>query len=79
MDKQEPITEIPPEVALTLCQQIASENRGKWYTFNGMWCWGCVRFSGPVTNRCYANASGQRGCAQVNARYDRQLADAGSR
>ncbi len=79
MDKQSPVIEIPPDVALALCQQIAGENRGKWYTFNGMWCWGCLRFSGAATNRCYANAPAQRGCAQVNARYDRQKANTSPR
>jgi len=31
---------MPRDVALKLCEEILRENRGKWYSFYGMWCWG---------------------------------------
>ncbi len=63
---------IPQDIALKLCKEISTANRGRrWYTFNGLWCWGCVRFSGDPARRCFANRPDYRGCAQVNARYDR--------
>jgi len=62
---------ISQDVALKLCTEISAANRGKWYTFNGLWCWGCVKFSGEIAKRCFANQPDNRGCAQVNARYDR--------
>ncbi len=65
---------IPCEVALRLCEQISEANRGKWYSFNGLWCLGCVAASkDDPTKRCWHNAPHNRGCGQVNARYDHQL------
>jgi hypothetical protein len=62
---------IPDDVALRLCEEIRQGNRGKWYTVNGLWCWGCAQFSGEPAKRCFANpkSPGNRGCAQVNARF----------
>ncbi len=63
---------IPPEVAARLCQEVRAANRGRWYTFHGLWCWGCATFTGgDVHKRCWNNGPEHRGCAQVNARYDR--------
>ena len=68
-----PANAIPFDTAARLCEEIRSENERRWYTFNGIWCLFCVRFSGPATKRCFANAPGARGCEQVNARYDRSV------
>lgn len=62
---------IPATIARQLCLEISAANRGRWYTFNGLWCWGCARFSGDVTRRCFASRPDNRGCAQVNARFER--------
>jgi hypothetical protein len=59
--------------ALDLCEEIRQENRKKWFTFNGMWCWGCSTFTkGDPTKRCFASQPDHCGCAQVNRRYDRR-------
>ncbi len=65
---------IPQEIAWQLCAEIRRANRGKWYTYNGLWCWGCVTFSKNVPAKmCVSNEGGYRGCGQVNARYDRNF------
>lgn len=64
---------IPEEVALRLCEEIRTENQGKWYTFHGLWCLGCVTAGqDDPTKRCWHNPPDHRGCGQVNARYDRR-------
>ncbi len=65
-------TPIPAGVARQLCAEIWHANHDKWYTFNGLWCTFCARFSPTSEQRCFANARtpGNRGCAQVNARFD---------
>ncbi len=69
---------IPREVALEICQQIRQENRGRWFSWNAWWCWGCVRFTvGEPEKLCFHNPPDYRGCAQVNRRYDRQMERAG--
>lgn len=68
MRHEEPI---PREVALELCETICQENRGRWYAFTGLMCWGCTTFTrGEVLKRCFAGRPDYRGCFQVNARYD---------
>lgn len=63
---------IPLEIALQLCAEIQQANRGKWYTSGGMMCRGCVRFShGDPAKMCFSNRPDNRGCYQVNARYER--------
>lgn len=65
------ITAISKEEALRLCAAIQTENRRKWFTPGGMMCRGCVRFSkGNPAKLCFANRPDNRGCYQVNARYD---------
>ena len=65
------IAAIPRETALRLCQEIRQDNRGKWYTFNGLWCWGCSTFSrGNPDKLCFASKADCRGCGQFNARFD---------
>ena len=66
---------IPYETAAQLCGQIWQENRGKWYTFNGMWCRGCVTFTKEINQRCFNNAPGCLGCTQVNRRYEIKMCD----
>ncbi len=73
MKEAVPANVIPFGTAASLCEEIRAENERGWYTVNGIWCLFCVRFSGAATKRCFANAPGARGCAQVNARYDRSV------
>ncbi|MCL5027007.1 MAG: hypothetical protein M1531_11040 [Chloroflexi bacterium] len=64
---------IPRETALQLCAEIRVKNQGKWYTFNGLWCWGCSRFTGgDPAKLCFSSRPDNRRCAQINARYDRR-------
>lgn len=68
-------TPIPYDVAAGLCTAIAAENRGKWYSFNAWWCWGCMRASrNAPEKRCFAATPDCRGCAQVNRRYEKTRA-----
>jgi hypothetical protein len=58
-------------VALSLCNEIQAENRGKWYTYGGLWCMGCVAFTkGDDEKRCWSANAENRGCSQVNRRFD---------
>jgi len=61
---------IPYETAAQICEQIAQANRRKLYTFNGVWCWGCTKFSKDISQRCFNNTPGCRGCAQVSQKYE---------
>ncbi len=64
---------IPRETAWGLCQAAQNENRGRWYTFNGLWCSVCARQArGDLTRLCFHYPPDYRGCAQVNQRFDRQ-------
>lgn len=65
---------IPGDIALHLCAQIREENRHKRLTPAAMMCWGCVKFSkGDPAKMCFSSQSDNRGCYQINARYDRQM------
>lgn len=60
------------EQALVVCEQVRSENRGKWYTYQAWWCWGCTTFTkGDVAQRCFAGRLDNRGCEQVNQWVER--------
>lgn len=62
---------IDRQTAAELCRQIRQENRNQWYRWTAWWCWGCHKFTGGDEDRmCFANHPQNRGCAQVNARYD---------
>jgi hypothetical protein len=61
---------IPDDVALALCEETRAAYRGRWYTVQGLWCLGCARFSREPMQRCFSSASGNRGCPQVNRRFD---------
>lgn len=61
---------IPAARALQLCEKIRMANRGKWFTYRGLWCWGCSRFSNTPQQRCWGKHPENRGCAQVNQAYD---------
>ncbi len=62
---------IPSDQALATCEQVRARNRGKWYTYQTWWCWGCITFTkGDPTKRCYAGAPDNRGCLQVNQLFD---------
>jgi len=63
--------DIPKEIALSICQQVREENRGRWYSFYFWWCWGCNLFSkGDPGKLCFSSRIDNRGCGQVNKRYD---------
>ena len=67
-------TGISKNEAFRLCETIRAENRGKWYTFGGLMCWGCVTFSkGDPARMCVSSRADYRGCLQVNARYDNKV------
>jgi len=62
---------IPDEMAGKLCDEVHDDNRGKWYTLGGLRCWGCWKFSkGDAGKRRYASKVGNRGCSQMNERWD---------
>ena len=57
---------IPDEMAVKLCDEVRDDNSGKWYTFRGLWCWGCRKFSkGDAGKRRYASKDGNRGCPEI--------------
>ena len=61
---------IPDEVAWHLCEEVQKANRAKWYTFRGLWCWGCRAFTGGKPEKmCFSATPTNRGCRQVNALY----------
>lgn len=61
---------IPAVRACQLCEKIQMANRGKWFTYRGLWCWGCSRFGKTPQQHCWVNGAENRGCAQVNQVYD---------
>ncbi len=68
-----PANAIPKETAERLCVEIREQNRGKWYTYNGLWCLFCAKFTGgDTTKMCFSNGPNYRGCMQVNKRFDLQ-------
>ena len=63
--------DIPPEVALKLCDEIQAEHKQRrWFSWFSIWrlnCWGCYKWAkGDVEKLCL---SSEGGCAQVNNRY----------
>ncbi len=65
---------IPWDDALQLCDAIRAKNQRKWFTAGGMMCRGCVTFSkGDPARMCFASRPDNRGCYQVNARYDERI------
>jgi len=61
---------IPREVALQLCAEIRQENRGKWYSFARLQCWGCMTYvKGDPDKMCLINQEGYSGCNLINKRY----------
>ena len=70
------VNEIPRGAARRLCNEIRHKYHGKRYTFDGLWCWGCAAFAKNDPEKMRWNSRpGHRGCAQVNARYDRTAPD----
>jgi hypothetical protein len=70
--------DIPKEVALQICAEIYQQYRGKWYTFAGLQCWGCITYSkNDKTKMCVSSRTDYRGCNLVNTRYDQKLRDKG--
>jgi len=61
---------IPRETALQLCNEIREENRGKWYRFDHIQCWGCMTYSqGNPDKMCLSSPEGYGGCNLINKRY----------
>ncbi len=78
MEKGDFVDAIPEALAWQLCADIRQENQGRWYSWAGIQCWFCVKFSkGDRAKMCVSNQPGYRGCNLVNARYVRQLQSAG--
>jgi len=66
----EPVGAIPKDTAVQLCAEIRQEYYGKWFTFAGMQCAGCMFFSkGDLAKMCLSSQPDYRGCNLVNARY----------
>ena len=64
----ERIEGIPKETAIRLCNEIRSTKEKKLFSQ----CWGCVKFSKGIFDKmCAAGKPDYRGCALVNARYER--------
>jgi len=71
MAQTDSVNAIPKDTAFQLCAEIRQEYRGKWYTFAGLQCGGCIIFSkGDPAKMCVSNRPDYRGCNLVNARYD---------
>ncbi len=63
---------IPNDVALRMCEEIRKQNRGRWYSFYGVWCYMCNKVSkNDTTKLCFHGSPDNRGCSQVNNRYDK--------
>jgi hypothetical protein len=59
---------IPRDTAIRLCNEIRLTKERRLFSQ----CWGCVKFSKGVFDKmCAAGKPDNRGCALVNARYDR--------
>lgn len=67
---------MPKETALQLCAEIREENRGKWYRFAHLQCWGCMTYAkGNPDKMCLGSPDG---CNLINKRYgEREKAKAG--
>ena len=73
MNTLDSVQAIPKETALTLCAEIRQQYLGKWWTFAGLQCWGCVKFSqGDSAKMCVSSRPDYRGCNLVTARYARR-------
>ncbi len=65
---------IPKKLAQRLCEEIRLEQKRKWYTFTGLTCWRCYKFSkGNVKKMCISKKPGNRGCTLINLKYDKKL------
>ncbi len=65
--------DIPYDVAVRTCEEVQAANLKKFpLDFNRVWCWGCRTFTkGEAGKMCWANVPGNRGCGQINERYDK--------
>ena len=64
------------EAALQLCAEIRKENRGKWYRFARLQCWGCMTYAkGNPDKMCLRSPEGYSGCNLINKRYVQQSRD----
>jgi len=64
---------IPKEIALKLCEEIRKENARKRFSFGKLQCRFCYKFNKDnpeLSSRCIFGNEQNRGCWQVNKRYD---------
>jgi hypothetical protein len=67
---------IPRETALQLCAEIRQANRGKWYKFAHIQCWGCTTYAkGDPDKICLSSQEVNRGCNLINKRYAQRAGD----
>lgn len=63
---------IDMDTAAVLCGKIRQQNSGRWYTFNGLWCLVCAaQAKGDLAKMCFNHPPDNRGCVQINKRYDK--------
>ncbi len=60
-------------VALRICRELRGEHRGKLLSWRAWQCKVCARLRAPE-RRSFANKPGNRGCRQVNERFEAQYA-----
>ncbi|MFB0563956.1 MAG: hypothetical protein ACETWM_22380 [Candidatus Lokiarchaeia archaeon] len=63
---------IHKDIALQLCEEIREENARKKFGSGKMMCWGCIKATKDnIEGRCVFANELNRGCSQVNKRYDK--------
>ncbi len=66
---------IEREKAIELCEIIRSENKKKKISMWKAMCYFCAKAAGDdITHRCICANEENRGCTQVNKRYDNMIA-----
>lgn len=64
---------IPREIALKLCEEIRKENERKRFGIGKTQCWGCYKFAKEDSSKlCIFTNEMNRGCSQVNKRYEKR-------
>ncbi len=55
------------EETLNLCDEVWENNKGKWWSPNYWWCWGCRKFSKSPEERCFSTEDQKNdACSQIN-------------
>ncbi len=64
---------IPKDIALQLCEEIREESARKKFGSGKMMCWGCIKATKDnIKGRCVFANELNRGCSQINKRYDKR-------